>query len=56
MLEEPLQPAIGREDRCGGPRALRREVAEIDGARADYGDHKEGERLEPILAQLKMRA
>lgn len=54
VLEEPLQPAVGRGDQRRG-RTLAGQVAEVHRPGADHADDDETERLQPALAQPDMR-
>jgi len=54
MLEEPLQPAVGRGD-LHAPRTLAGDVAEVDRPGADHADHEKAERLQTGLAQVDTR-
>jgi hypothetical protein len=53
VLEEPLQPAIGRGDLHHAPR-LAGDMAEVDGARRHHAHHEHAQRLQPRLAEADM--
>jgi hypothetical protein len=53
VLEEPLQPAVGRGDQHASSRPGG-DVAQVDRARADHAHHEHAERLQPRLADADM--
>jgi len=54
MLEEPLQPTVGRGD-LRRRRPLAGKMTEVDRAGADHTDDEQAQRLQPALAQSDMR-
>ena len=54
MLEEPLQPAVGRGHQRRG-RPLAGQMAEVHRPGADHADDDQAQRLQPALAQRDMR-